>query len=222
MDRHEQEHVQDLRPPRRLRRPADGHRLVLRDRRAGHRARDRPRLRRRLVLVQRHARGQGRGCPARHRAGGARALRHRPGARPARRHPDAARLPLARGPAQRLRHRPRPGPRGRRGHPGPAPGARPRRAPRRARPRAEPREEPRHPHRLGRRRARDGHHLRRPHGDVGCDVHRRRQRPRQRQHLRRARDGDPRPDRRGADPDGAQPVPRVRGRPLRRRAPRRR
>ena len=140
----------------------------------------------------------------------------------ARRHADAAHLHLARGAAQRVRHRPRPEPGGRRRHPGPAPGPRPGRAARRARPRAEPREEPRHPHRLGRRRARDGHHLHRPHGDVGRDVHRRRRRPRQRQHLRRARDGDPRPDRGGADPDGAQPLPRVRGRPHRRRAARRR
>ena len=92
--RHEQERVQDLRPPRRVRRPPHGHRLVLRHRRPVHRPRHRARLRRRLVLVQRHPRGQGRGRAAGHRGGGARALRHRPRPRPAQRHADAARLHL--------------------------------------------------------------------------------------------------------------------------------
>ena len=73
--RHEQEHVQDLHPPRRLRRPPDGDRLPLRHDRTGHRPGDRARLRRRLLLVQRQARGQGRRRPARRRAGRARALR---------------------------------------------------------------------------------------------------------------------------------------------------
>ena len=106
-------------------------------------------------------------------------------------------------------------------HPGHPPGARLGRAAGRARPRDQPRPQPRHPHRLGGRRRGHGHHVHRPHGDVGRDV-RRRGRPRpQRQPHRRPGHVDPGPDRRDCAADGAEPQPRVRGRRVGARADRR-
>ena len=105
----------------------------------------------------------------------ARALRDRRGPHPAGRHADAEALRLARAAAQRVRHRPQPEPR--RG---------------RASPRASSQvldddelrgvlahelshvEEPRHPDQLGRGGGGARHHVRRPHGDVGRDLRRRR------------------------------------------------
>ena len=139
---YEQERVQDRRPPGRLRRPPHGDRLVLRHRRPVHRARDRARVRRRVVLVQRQARRQGRRRPAGHRAAEApqlyaivRDLTERA------RHADAGDLHLAR-PRSRTRSRPAAGPNHAGGgrDPGSPAGRRPGRAARRAGARAEPRE----------------------------------------------------------------------------------
>ena len=65
-----------------------------------------------------------------------------------------------------------PRPRRGRGHAGTAPDRRRRRAAGRARARALARREPRHPDHVGGGRGRDGHHVRRAHGDVGCDLRR--------------------------------------------------
>src|SRR5437762_699271 len=56
-------------------------------------------------------------------------------------------------------------------------------------PRDQPRRQPRHPQRLGGGRGRDGHHLRRPHRDVGCDL---RWWPRPRRQLQPDRAAGPR------------------------------
>ena len=135
----------------------------------------RPRLRRRLVLVQRQARGQGRRRRSRSAEQQApRALRDRrassPSA-PACRCPQIYISPDAA--AQRVRDRPQPEPRRGRGHAGPPAG----RSTATSCAACSPTScrhvrQPRHPHRLGRRGRRDGHHVRRPHGDVGCDVRR--------------------------------------------------
>ena len=219
-DRREQEHDQDVRPPRRVRRALHADRRLLRTDRARHRPGARPRDGRRVVLVQRQAgRRLGRRA-AGHRAGGAGALRGRPGPGPAGRTADAAGVPVAGRPAERVRDRPQPGPRGGLRHPWPAAGPRPRRDPRRARPRDEPRREPRHPHRVDRRGDGDGDHVRRADGDVGSDVRWRRPRQRGRQRDRRAVARGAGPGGRLRDPDVDQPVARVRGRPLRRRAAR--
>ncbi len=201
-----EKHGQDIRSPGRPRRPVDGHRLVLRHGGIGHRARHRARLRRRLVLVQRQAGGEGRRRRARHTRRGAEALRHRRRSHAASRAPHAEDLHRAVRATQRVRHRPQPAACVGRSHPGHLASARRRRASRRPRPRAESRRQPRHPHRIGRRGRRDGHHVRRAYGDVGCDLRRRWRRRRRRQHLRPDRDGDPGADRRPPVADGALAV----------------
>ena len=88
--------------------------------------------------------------------------RDRAGADRAGGHADAQAVRHARPAAQRLRHRPQPRARGRRRDPGHPRDPRLGRAAGRARPRDQPRRQPRHPHRLGGRRRRHGHHLHRP------------------------------------------------------------
>ncbi len=202
-DRHAQR-TQDRRPARRARGPVHGHRRRRRrHERPGDRAAARRRLLRRLVLVLRQARDQGRPCRPRDPGAGPRALRDRRGSRAARRHPDAARVHVARAAAQRLRDRSRSEPRRGLRDPGHPPGARPGRAARGARPRAQPREAPRHPHRVRRRSRRARDHLRGAHGVL---VRRRQQRHRVAAH------DDPRPDGGHAHPDGDLALARVRSR----------
>src|SRR5436190_16384391 len=80
-------------------------------------------------------------------------------------------------------------------HSGSPAGRRRERAARRARARDLARAQPRHPHRLGRRHGRTRDHVPRAYGHVGRAVRwrRRQPRPRRRQRVRDARDGDPRP-----------------------------
>ena len=205
--------TEDRRPARRPRRPVHrGRRRPRRQHRARHRARDRPRVRRRLLLVQRQARHQGGPGGAGDRAGDARVLRDRRRADPAR-------------PTCRCR----------------SSTCRPRRSPTPSPP-AAARTTPRSCVTQGILQVLDWDELRGvlaheiSHVDnrdiligsvaaavaMGITFVARMAmwgaifggggRPRRRQRLRRARHGDPRPDRRRAAADGALPQPRVRGR----------